>query len=415
MSPNQPRRGIVSNIGSLLTGNILGHGITLAATPLLSRIYGPAAFGAFALFVAISMALSVLATLRYELAIVLPKTHSQGAVVKRSVTLIVVATSAITFVTFGFFYLLAREPLHLPPWVLLLAIAMLLSGEVSVMSYWLTRTKRFRAQGTSRVIQAGAMAVTQLALGVTTLGGAESLIIGHLVGLLAALAWLAFCDDSGKYAKRPVLRQFKVVLARFRKFPLLNAPNALVDAARTNLIYTIIGGKASITAVGQYSMAMRVIQAPIAIIGTAVSPVFLQFMADAPRGALRRLVIQSIGRLSLVGIIPFTALALVAPAALPWILGEEWSQAGLYAQALTPWFYISFVTSPVSNVFVVAERQEIVLGFAVCYTLVPLVPLLIFGSDLLSAIWGMSFVMCLMLVLFLLLAISVARRYDLRP
>jgi O-antigen/teichoic acid export membrane protein len=61
------------NILALMTGTGLAQLIPIIVSPFLSRIYSPEQFGLFALFLATVSSLSVMATGRYELAIILPR------------------------------------------------------------------------------------------------------------------------------------------------------------------------------------------------------------------------------------------------------------------------------------------------------------------------------------------------------
>ncbi len=61
------------NIAVLATGTALAQIIPLLASPILTRLYSPEAFGLFAVFIAIIMSISPAVMGSYELAIVLPK------------------------------------------------------------------------------------------------------------------------------------------------------------------------------------------------------------------------------------------------------------------------------------------------------------------------------------------------------
>ena len=63
----------------LVSGTSLAQVISLLAAPILTRIYAPEAFGIAALFASITGILSVLACMRYELAIVLPDNDREAA------------------------------------------------------------------------------------------------------------------------------------------------------------------------------------------------------------------------------------------------------------------------------------------------------------------------------------------------
>ncbi len=40
------------------------------------------------------------------------------------------------------------------------------------------------------------------------------------------------------------------------------------------------------------------------------------------------------------------------------VLGEAWAEAGVYAQWLSPWMMMNFITSPVSSVPLIVGRQK---------------------------------------------------------
>lgn len=193
----------------------------------------------------------------------------------------------------------------------------------------------------------------------------------------------------------------------------MNGPNALVDAIRVNGINLIIAGLGNPAVLGQFSMAWKVAQAPVGLVSGAVSQVFFPQMASAKPGKLHSLVKKAVRATSVVSLPAFALLAFVSPWATPWLLGSEWATAGLYVQALCPWLCLNVVTAPISTVFIVVERQGLLLVFAVVYMLVPLVLLWVLGrSDLLSALWWMSAAMALLLVLFVFLALHISAQHD---
>ena len=69
----KPTSASARHVLTLLTGTGLAQLIALAAAPLLSRLYTPEDFGVFALYLSVVSLLAILATGRYELAIVLPE------------------------------------------------------------------------------------------------------------------------------------------------------------------------------------------------------------------------------------------------------------------------------------------------------------------------------------------------------
>ncbi|WP_350353008.1 oligosaccharide flippase family protein [Microbacterium sp. A8/3-1] len=411
---NTPARsGTIRSIGTLLTGSVVAQVIGLATMPVLSRIFTPQSFGLLAVFLSITSLVAIVASLRYEYAIVLPEADEDAVHLKRAATWIAASVSALALIVTAVVVLALLRENQTPWWLLLMGVSVFLAGESTILYFWFTRTRRYRVQSISRIVQAAVTAGTQILLGLTVLRGPEGLIIGYVVGQVVAVIVLLVFDDS---RVRDVPRERKrtmQLLRRYRKMPLLNAPNALIDSFRLNGINLIIGiGAGSVAALGQFSMAWKLAQSPMALIAGAISQVYYQRMASAGPGELRRIVFSVTRNALIVGIVPFALLALCAPAVVPWLLGPQWVEAGLIVQALTPWLFLNVATAPLSNLFIVAERQGTMLVFALVYMVVPLVILWLLADDLVRAVWWTSGSMSVLLLILIGLSFVVATKVD---
>ena len=67
------------NVLTIAGGTTLALGVSVLASPITSRLFGPEAFGLAALFQSGAAMLAAIACLRYEMAIVLPKKDEDAA------------------------------------------------------------------------------------------------------------------------------------------------------------------------------------------------------------------------------------------------------------------------------------------------------------------------------------------------
>ncbi len=67
------------NTLKLVTGSIFAQGLGVLVVPIVTRLFAPEAFGVAALFASISGIISVVACLRYDLSIMLPKSNEESA------------------------------------------------------------------------------------------------------------------------------------------------------------------------------------------------------------------------------------------------------------------------------------------------------------------------------------------------
>ena len=91
--PNSP---FASDILKLVSGTAFAQIITILASPILTRLYSPEAFGFLAIFISITSIIGVIACMRYELAIMLPKSDEKAANLLALCLLSVVAISGLT-------------------------------------------------------------------------------------------------------------------------------------------------------------------------------------------------------------------------------------------------------------------------------------------------------------------------------
>ena len=406
------------NVGTLLTGTLLAQVIVLITAPIVSRLYSSSDMGTFAAFMTIPQTIAVVAGLRYDVAVVLPDKDDDARRLVRVVLAIGAVVSVVTsLVMWAGAPTIASWLNHpdLAPWLGWSGAVVAATLLVNTMGYWLTRTVNYRAISANRVTQALAIQGLRVATGSVGRGALPGLIGSQILGqsvAAATLAWRGRDVFTGSTAQASPVRD---LLIRHRRMPLLNAPNALVDAIRANGIIILIGYFYAADPQGQFSQAWLLMQAPVALVTGAVSQVFYQRFATIPRGHMRGLIDRSI-RLSLIaGALPFAALAIIAPWLFSWYLGPGWEQTGLMARALVPWLLLMVVSSPISTVYVVTERQGLMLAFALIYAATPLSIIAWLGSegiDVVTTLWVVSLAMASLLGGLLVLTRRVARAWD---
>jgi O-antigen/teichoic acid export membrane protein len=97
----------------------------------------------------------------------------------------------------------------------------------------------------------------------------------------------------------------------------------------------------------------------MSLVGTAISQVFYQRGAEAhAQGRLAPLVDEAFNRLVLLGLFPMLALTLVGGRLATMVFGNAWTEAGVYTQILGIWAFFWFISQPMSNLFMILEKQE---------------------------------------------------------
>ena len=61
------------SVGVILSGTVFAQAVTLFVAPFITRLYSPSEFGLFAVYISVMAIIVVLGSLRYEMAILLPR------------------------------------------------------------------------------------------------------------------------------------------------------------------------------------------------------------------------------------------------------------------------------------------------------------------------------------------------------
>lgn len=350
----------LKNVAVLASGAAVGQIIVLAATPFLTRFYSPESFGLLAFYAAILSVVSVISSLRYELAIPLAKTDEVAAsVLVLSFTLVLFIAFCATVILFflddniGQWFNLPEISQYL--W--LLPISIVLNGFYNISSYWAIRNKSFTAVAKTKITQATFMVIVQLAAYKL---GSVALIIGHTAGQFVGVGnlWLLAIKKNLKLFRAVRFSEIGKVAVRYRKFPLFSTWAGLLNAVGTqapNILFVMFFGPA---AAGFFFMANRIVSSPLSLVGNAIGQTFFAEAAAAKRnGTLDKTAKRTVVKLFFIIIGPALFVAIFGSELFIYILGENWAEAGRMAQWITPMIVAQFITFPVGQLLAVKEKQ----------------------------------------------------------
>ncbi len=409
------RSPVLGAILTLVSGTATAQVITLVLQVFIARVYSDVDKGLFGVYGSITGFVITFAAMRFDLAIMLPKSDLAARVLLRLASRCIIASSLLTSLVCVVGAQLLHDHYHhseaLTWWLMVSGLTVFLVAQIANLQYWLTRQGRFGAIAKNRVLQSTATAGCQLGMGLLLHGGLAAIVIGTILGQFITLA--------GLWRRTPELRQplgdgapgLRAMAYRYRRMPLLNGPNAIVDSLRNNGLNLLIGA-ASVAALGQFQLAWAIMQVPVGLIAGSIAQVFLKKLSDIEPGAMTPLVRTVLMRAFLAALGPFTLLYILAPWLFPLVFGSTWHDAGYYARALTPWLFMNVLTSPVSNIFVVTEKQSQLLGFAVVYCVAPLTWMWLSPLELMTSIIVLGWLMAALLAGMVVMALAAARSFD---
>ncbi|NOX63644.1 MAG: oligosaccharide flippase family protein [Chloroflexi bacterium] len=360
-----PRGSFALDALKLMSGSTLAQVITILAAPILTRLYGPAAFGVLGLFIAVTRILTQVVGLRYELAIMLPKEEKEAInVTGLALSIVLIISASLIPITMTVGPPLARwaRADELIPYLWLAPISIFFGGELAVLNFWHSRQRHFGRLSATRVAQSSASVGVQLGAGLTGHVSGGGLIAGILAGQVVATTTLAL---SGWRRMIKLARDhltcagMLAALKRYRKFPKYNVWAALMNSVSWQLPTFFLAYFLSPIEVGFLALGNRVVELPMRIVGASIAQVFFQRASRAKHeGSLAQVVASTFRYLVTLSFFPLMLLIFIAPELFSVAFGARWHEAGVYTQILAPWIFFWFISSPMSTLFSVLERQE---------------------------------------------------------
>lgn len=351
----------IRDVSKLSLGTLVGRVITVAALPLLTRLYSPQDFALLATYVALVSTVSVAACLRFEIAIPLAESNDDAKY------LLMLALVALTGVTIAALILVWFLPLQITGWIKqpamqpylwIIPLGIAAIGVYSVAQYWATRARCFSQIAKTRMSQALIGVGTSLTLGwagYTPLG----LLLGNMFNASAGGFSLTIASLRNKKTpqKKMNLVGFQRILKKYRRYPIYSTFESLFNTAGIQISIILIASQAGVEA-GFLMLAIQIVAAPVTLLGGAVSQVYISRAPEVLKeGGLKDFTKSIMRRLFRIGAGPLIMVGLLAPVLTPFVFGASWARTGVIVTWIVPWIIFQFIVSPISMALHITGNQ----------------------------------------------------------
>ena len=393
-----PHGSFLRNVSILTGGTTLAQGLMVLALPLLTRIYTPADFKLLAVYVSTLGLITVVSSLRYNIAIPLPEEEADAmallalslisAVLISLLCVLPVLVAAETSAAF------LGQP-GLAPYLWMIPLGILIGSIYNSLQYWASRKKQFGLVSKTLIARSVGGVGTQIVLGVGMVSP-FGLLFGHMVyggfGIFA-LGRNILREDRMSLG-RVDLQRLKSQAIAYRRFPYYSMPEALFNTAAVQLPIIFIAAQVAGPEAAFLLLAMRVIGMPMGLIGSSVAQVYLVEAADRMRNAtLGPFTRRTMWVLFKTGAPPLVLVGTLSPLLFPLVFGADWERAGILVAWMTPWYVLQFVVSPVSMIFHIAGKQPLAMLlniFGLSLRLSVIFAALAYSPELVSELYALS-------------------------
>ncbi|MEF2072040.1 lipopolysaccharide biosynthesis protein [Consotaella aegiceratis] len=391
-------RPFVRNVATVATGTAAAQAISMAFAPLITRMYGPEAYGLQGIFNSVVSLFGVVAAMGYPIAIVLPRRDNEAIGIAKLSMLTAVATcllATLVLSVFGAKILRLLNAEAIAGFIYIIPIAVFVGVLGSVLGQWLIRKKAYGVSARYSVVTAFLVGSSKYGLGFAH-PGAIGLILANTVGalvgvLLTFTGWRRHARKSAEAEAQPSTQVGASLGALAREhydFPLLRTPQNLINALSQSLPMLLLAAYFGPGAAGQYSIVIAVLGIPITLIGGSVTAVFYPRINEAIHNGenARSLIVRATVGMAATGALPFLAVMVAGPWLFALVFGAGWRTAGEYGQWLSLWLFFQYINRPAVSAIPALKLQGGLLVYEIASTGTKVLALwlgfVIFGSDI---------------------------------
>lgn len=352
------------NVFTLIGGTGIAQSIPIIISPILTRIYTPEDFGVLAFYVAFIAIIGVVATGRFEMAILMPETDKKAKNLAAFSFLVVTVVTFLSLILFLVFGTATLDYLNFGIYkflIFLIPLGIFAKAIFQVFIYALNRVKYYKAIAGAKITRSFSVSGIQLGLGV--LGFSSfGLVFGKFLGdTLASLYGYWLTIKHKRFKNEPIeWNVMKSQATEYKEFPKFNAPHAFTNTSSSNLPNILLVTFFSSSIAGFYSLSHRVCFAPIHLISNSVQQVFSRSITERfnKNEDIHAFTVSVFKQLAIFAIIPFSILLIFAPELFGFVFGHEWKEAGVYSQLLTPFLFLVFIVSPLTYIPLLLNKQR---------------------------------------------------------
>lgn len=373
--------------------------IGMLMSPIITRLYGPEAFGIMGTFASMLTLIVPIAALTYPIAIVLPKSNLKALSIMKLSLIVTLIITIISLIVISIFLELITSIFNLYEikyYLFFIPLAILFGGSMETIEQWLIRTKQFSVNAKVKISQSVLVNFGKAGWGfIQPTAAALVLFTACKDGLKAVMMYIY--SDKKKLVESIEKEQYslKELASEYKDFPIYRAPESFFNKLAQSLPVLMLTAFFGPASAGFYSIGRTVLSMPSRLVANAVGDVFYPKITEAANAKkdISKLIKKATLYLSGIGVFPFGIIILFGPEIFSFVFGTEWVTAGEYARWISLWAFSNFINKPSVRTLAVLNAQRLHLLYTVFTTIIRAsvlaIGFFIFNSDVVAvALFG---------------------------
>lgn len=361
-----------SSIMKLITGNVLAQLVVLLSMPIITRLYMPGDLGILQLFVSISTVIIFIASLRYEVAIMLPPDDENAVNIVVVAAIIMITTTVLTYLTILLFRNSVSQLLEIDTfndYLHYIPLFVFSGALLRILQFWSSRQKKFGRIAFTKVISTSSTSILKIGGGIIA-AGAGTLIWSQIIGsFIGSIILLGKSITDARNLKHIKYEKIKYNARLYRNFSFFSSWSAFFNTASKHVPVFLLAFFFPPVVVGYFALAFKAVSVPLELISEAIGRVFFQKAVeeDSRPGSLSIITIAVLKRLVAVSFFPMVVIIIIGQGLFSIIFGPKWAEAGMYMQCFSLWLFLKFLVTPITSVFIIKKKQDQLLLIDIIY------------------------------------------------
>ena len=383
----------IKNTSTVLFSSTFVQLIPFLILPIITRTISEELVGIYLLWISISATITILMTIKLDVAIFVASKKSQARSLTKSIfySSLLIGLFIYILSLFIFKFDFVNEKIgDIERFINLLILnSLFVSIFIGINSFQIYCSD-FKGYNVSRIIQA--LTINVLVISTIFLLSTDIyfIILAHTVGSLFSLILIVIMTKFKiSFEKKEILENLKFNLNKFKRFPIYSLPAEFINNLSLNIPYIFILSKFDPIFLGYYTIINKALSAPIGLIGSSMLTVFKEEASIEIRKEKKcnKSYSRILKFLLIIGLPSFVIFYFVAPDLFSILFSEKYRVAGQIAKIMIPLFLFKFIVSPLSYTLFLMNRQHIDLLWQIVLS-VGIVIIFFFSSDFYNAIKG---------------------------
>jgi O-antigen/teichoic acid export membrane protein len=368
------RSELLRHSSILISGTTIAQLIPILLQPILRRSFSAEIFGAYSVYLSLVGILVIVCSLKYDVAIILPKKEKEAANVFFLSFFLNIIFNLILFLIIVVWKAKISSYLNLPGnysnYLLFVPLGTFLFGTYQCINNWLIRKKLYYPVSLNKFIRRSFEGVAQV--GFKALQIPHFLLYGDIIGHISnVVSGIYQIWKNGLSIKVTSMIKLKYVFSKYSDYPRYNLIPALLNVSSALLPAIFINKFYSLEIAGYMDLSRMLLTVPVALVSLSLSSILLQRTSEKYKNNLsvtKELKVISLILLAL-GIFEISVILFFGESIFKILFGDKWGFSGVIAKTIVWSYALSFIVTSFYSLFISFNKIKLLSIWQVIYFL----------------------------------------------